>query len=332
MKRQVYICGSNGFIGSNLVSFLNKKCNDIQVISYDPRQGNVNSIESAQNSNAIFIYAAYDRRGVFKNIFSIIDAIRFSSKNNISKIIFLSSISIFSTRSNGNFDSKDPRTSIWEDYILIKKIQEFLLGLSCKFNIIKNAYILRVPVVLGKDCSWQSTLNFIASHSSVSLPKSGHGLCNYIYIDDLSRQIADCGLIRDEFGLKHLAPSNGHAFWKEIIDAARCQYYPNSPQLTVIAANENEFAEKFFKNLMFKFRYTMFGYLLEKTIRIMIKALKHKRIQEAPTLKAHYLARDGMYLPVGLLRASMANQMRAKPTLPSCGHMSLAKIFSEMSD
>ena len=130
MKRQFYICGSNGFIGSRLVSFLAKRHNDIEVIGYDPRRQDISSIDTDQHPNALFIYAAYDRRGVLRNILSIIDALRFCNRKGISRIIFLSSISIFATRTQGYFELGASKSSVWADYILIKKIQEILLRLS----------------------------------------------------------------------------------------------------------------------------------------------------------------------------------------------------------
>jgi nucleoside-diphosphate-sugar epimerase len=332
MKRQVYVCGSKGFIGRNLVSFLNNKHNDIAVFSYDTRRADCGYIDYPTNSNASFVYAAYDRRGLLRNIFSIIDVIKFSKKNNISKLIFLSSISIFSTQSQGYIETNTPISKVWEDYVLIKRIQEAFLKLASIFNIIENVYILRAPVVLGKGCSWNNTINYMASHDCVALPKSGNGLCNYIYVEDLCGQITDCTFEQNSLRIKYITPSNGFVSWAEVIETAREYFYPKSQKINIITTNGNDYAEKTFKNKLYKLRYTILGYLLEKTIRIVVNVFKRNQKEQTPSVIVPFLARSEIYIPSGLIRASMSSQVKAKSTILSSEQVTISKIFAEMAN
>jgi len=196
LEKEIIILGSSGFIGNNLFNALKKEKK--KVTGYNSRSLNLlklNIVKKAfskiKKKTTLIICSAvlsqnFNNKNQYKkNILIINNIVKSIDKKKVNKIIFLSSVDVYSKSKNIRINEKtipEPKTLYGKSKILSEKIL---------FNFCSNIplLVLRLPGVYGYGDKFNSTIGkFITqafNNRKIYVSKGGEERRDYLYIEDL---------------------------------------------------------------------------------------------------------------------------------------------------
>jgi UDP-glucose 4-epimerase len=196
----VLLTGAPGFIGKHTACFLSEKKIAFTGLSKTPRKG----FEKADLKKPLEIKGAFSgvihlavRKALEKNetdleyfkdnVLGTINVLEFSRKNDIPKIVFASSISVYGKKLSGKITEKT-KTNPESAYAESKKIaEEAVIDYSDRYGI--KYSVLRYSTVFGPGQSEKTELSQIAEKcragKKIFFPKDSKR--NFIFVEDVAR-------------------------------------------------------------------------------------------------------------------------------------------------
>ena len=206
MKINIGIIGSSSFIGQELIKMLtnknykiylftrkrlfkNLKGKKINYVNGKFTEKNLSKFTSKIDILINLIAETNNISKMHKTNVSLLKKVISASKNKISKIIHISSVSVYGN-SNGKILKETSECLPYTKYGITKYKGENLLIEASKKNYFKSI-IIRPSTILGKDMKNQSILQMISSinDNKFFYFENQTSLMNYIYVQDLCKII-----------------------------------------------------------------------------------------------------------------------------------------------
>jgi len=246
---RILITGVSGFLGSQLADYLfyrnysvigtvssNRSLCSSKIKVYTVSlENNDNLFYSINDEFDVLIHCASahpsittnNEQIIIKNINSVKNLIKFSTKSKIKKIIFCSSTAVYGKVDDGiiKYNSKFKQVSL---YGLSKLIcEELFLEWGKNFN--KQVYNIRLPAIVGKGCHETFIIKLINAfkyNKKIEIGNKNDLFNNIVDINDLIKFIFN--IISKEYSSNTLVlGSRNPVNIKSIINTIK-QFYPNN--------------------------------------------------------------------------------------------------------
>jgi nucleoside-diphosphate-sugar epimerase len=192
---KVAVTGANGFIGKSFCDYA-KESSSFDVLEFvrEPHDGQfafdladpIKANNSFKGVNTV-VHCAFDHSYRF-NSSGLRSLIEICKSNNVSRLVFLSSISVYDQEVIGEVDEVSQYSNLNDPYSNEKQYLENLLLNVSEIDIV----ILQPTIVYGEGSVWESYVKTALSHSVVCIPNNGKDFCNVTYIEDLNKAIQCC--------------------------------------------------------------------------------------------------------------------------------------------
>lgn len=218
----IYVLGSSGFIGKNLISELREYGLNVRGISSTPSDQDIywdykTNFPHKIIGGDIFIDCARSQSCV-QNIERVKNLL--NDLHPDSKYLFISSAAVCKKPNFGIFFSGD-------DYIREKKQIEKLV----KKN--ENASFIRPDIILGEGGVWQEILRKIDCAPTSLIPNKGKNCAQFIHISELCSQIVkgiiDENIFSENFKIVQKTHRWSSIFNREVLDAQNKNLYFDNP-------------------------------------------------------------------------------------------------------
>jgi len=199
---KLLLLGGNGFIGRTFIknyhlnfeitvvdNFLRGENHNIVIIEEIGDISKKSFIEEVSKNFDCIINFAYDRKDLTKN-FKIIDNITTAClRNKITKLIHISSISVYDPYLTGNLTENSDYSRLYDPYSYIKRKQEKILEhFANKYNFCE-VVVLQPTIVYGEGGNWTSHANKEIQKAVLFLPDMGNAICNIVHVDEVCESI-----------------------------------------------------------------------------------------------------------------------------------------------
>jgi len=242
IKTRLFITGANGFIGGHLTAKLSKyrffeitglihknkiiKNNNVKYI-----YGNIldkNQISNLTKNTDIIIHCAYgnsmntslNSRITIEGSKNIVQAV---IKNDIKKLIYISSAGLYNTRYiKVCTENNDYTRSPTDLYTRDKKEAE-----SAVWKMVENrqivATIIQPTIVYGPNSkTWAKDLFYRIRNAEFYIPSNAKGLANFVYIDDVVQAVRlTINNTKESDNEKFIISGKSPIYWKHIYKSFR---------------------------------------------------------------------------------------------------------------
>lgn len=295
-----------GFIGSTYVkrtnccfnNFIIKRLEkevDISITTSDNEA--VSFTELPKKIDAIIVFAYSDNRS--DNFYIANQVFSLAKKLQVNRIIYIGSAAIYDI-DDGVYNEKAPLNRYYEFYAKTKTdIVNLVKKNSLSFS--GKVIILHPTVVFGFGGNWDLTIRNSLKCGQVNLPSRGLGLCNPIHVYDVCKAI-DLSIIKNNpKTFSEYIISSGIAMpWKKIYENMKYIYESNGDNSgsIVYCAGGNRFNDGFFKNLLYHFVYSSFGFFC----LLFFKKFLEKKHKKEKSNKIQDYQFFNVYKPQGIYR------------------------------
>lgn len=233
------ITGVNGFIGKNLANFLRKK--NIEIIGngrkkkkydFEYIQDDLSNLKSIPKKINTIIHLAADseiknngKKILNSNVNCCKNLVKLIKKNNVNKLIYCSSISVYQNNKNKVFKETQPISNNLSDYANSKYFCEQLIYKKLKKKKNLSITILRLPAVVGKDSyksSFYTIKKKIFNNKKISIFNFDHFFNGLVLVDKLSEFMYLLLMLKKhKFKLVNIGSSKPLKFKKAILELAK---------------------------------------------------------------------------------------------------------------
>lgn len=284
---RVAVFGAGGFIGSRFCDLYKDDFEIIKLNSKETPLGDGQAVERALVGVDAVVHAAFDH-SYKDNLGGIKNIINGCIKNGVQKLIYLSSVSVYDPDFRGVLDESSPYSGINDPYSKEKRAAEKELDRLAAGKI--KTVILQPSIIFGLGGNWTKYAFHVAKASSLLLPKSGAGICNQIYVDDVARAVC-LAIIGEVSYEKILIASDETVSWAEFYnrhtDILREEGYPVGGDVKD-DKTDNEFHSSFAKNLALTLWFkTPFGFVFNLAISTLknLRSKQYSNISSADAMK-----------------------------------------------
>lgn len=248
---KVAILGGNGFIGKRFCELYSQKLDSLLVLSRQtvPLDDLEKLLEHTQNID-ILVHAAFDH-SYKSNQIGIKNILKACQYNNIQRLVYLSTISVYHADFIGELSENSPYSSLNDPYAKEKRCIEQLIEQDNNKNL--GVVVLQPSIVYGLGGNWTKFVLHAAKASSISLPNAGEYICNAVFVDDVANAIFQACSSEVPSG-KYLVSGNEPITWKTFYQAhAKLLQEQNYPSSLKIVANTTlyQYHQKFLIDRLF---------------------------------------------------------------------------------
>ncbi len=195
---KVAILGANGFIAKRFAALFSDEFD--QFVTLDRKHGALENAEIVEESTRgidVLIHAAFDH-DYKHNILGIHNVLRACTKNKIQKLVYLSTMSVYSPDYTGVLNEEGPYSVLKDPYTKEKQKAEKILAEKAPKSL--KVIVLQPAIVYGLGGNWTKFALHAAKAKSIYLPKGGETICNAVYVDDVVQAIYRSCLSVDRAG------------------------------------------------------------------------------------------------------------------------------------
>lgn len=304
---KIAVLGGSGFIGKRFIELYGSEFKAVKILSSKSCPlDNYEKIKENTSNVEIVLHAAFDHE--YKaNISGIQNVLKACTENKVKKLVYLSTVSVYDSDTEGMLDENSPYSSYRDPYSKEKRAVEAEIekGKTPDLDII----VLQPSIVYGLGGNWTKYAIHVSKTGRIRLPEKGRMKCNAVYVDD----VADCIYKSCLSSLKYekILISYPHTVSWEEFYKLHCRALTESglpAQCTVDSTtNNNEYNPKVLFNTIFKLWYsTPLGNLINLLTAFLkkLRAKKYADTSSNETLKV-FLKSDvtgGTAEPVGIAR------------------------------
>jgi len=197
--------------------FRNKYNSLIQLTRHNAPLNDYTKILDETKNVDVLIHAAFDNR-YRHNIIGIKNILNACKNNNIKKLIYLSTISVYDLNRPSIVDENVVYTKIKAPYCREKIKIEQIIEKYRNSNSFKNnkfeIIIIQPSIVFGYGGNWSDYAFNVCNSKGIKLPNTGDIICNAIYVKDVVSLIEKCCSEHLMSG-KYLITGNQSLTWRE---------------------------------------------------------------------------------------------------------------------
>lgn len=300
---KIAVTGATGFIASRFIELYQNQF--AEVISLSSKNAPLNGYQAIekhlQGVDAV-VHTAFDHY-YQHNIQGLKNIIQACKKNNVQKLIFLSTVSVYDPNTKTEL-TEDSAYSSYNDPYAKEKIQlEQMLSNVKGLDVI----ILQPTIVYGLGGAWTKYAINACKHQQLMLPNKGEYACNAVYVDDVAQAIFKAIQVQNISFAKFLISGNEQVNWKQFYQlhhqVLSTHHLPSD--LSVSVATESEFHSKALFNLIFQLWFkTKLHIVFDNTIRLLKKMREkkytHYTLSQSDFLKSDLI--DNSLEPVGMTK------------------------------
>lgn len=293
---KIAVTGATGFIASRFIELYQNQF--AEVISLSSKNAPLNGYQAIekhlQGVDAV-VHTAFDHY-YQHNIQGLKNIIQACKKNNVQKLIFLSTVSVYDPNTKTEL-TEDSAYSSYNDPYAKEKIQlEQMLSNVKGLDVI----ILQPTIVYGLGGAWTKYAINACKHQQLMLPNKGEYACNAVYVDDVAQAIFKAIQVQNISFAKFLISGNEQVNWKQFYQLHHqvLSAYQLPSDLKVGMATEKEFHSKALFNLIFKLWFkTKLHVLFDLCIQVL-KKMREKKY-------AHYTLSQAEFLKSSLVESHL---------------------------
>ncbi len=287
---KVLVTGSSGFIGSRFIDLHEDEFEEIiKLNSNNAPLKDYQKLSDLSQGVDVIVHTAFDHN--YKhNIVGIKNILQVCRENNIKKLIYLSTVSVYDLDTEGTLNENSPYSKLNDPYSKEKrKIEKVIDDFDRTFDVV----VLQPSIVYGLGGNWTKYVLHVCKSKKVLLPNSGNSIANIIYVDDLAEAIKRG--IKSNIKYEKILISNETMNWKEFY-CKQCDILDDLglPSNCDIEkdGNINEFHSNTAINFIFTLWFrTPFGNLFD----MMIGALKKIRARSYENTSSEEMLKRFLY-------------------------------------
>ena len=266
---------------------------------YTYQFNNYKSIERCLEDIDVLIHCAFDH--TYKhNLIGIKNFIKAGEAQNIKRLVFLSTVSVYDPYSQGTLSEQSPYSKLRDPYtkekILLERIIE---SLKPSFEVV----ILQPTIVYGLGGNWTQYVLNMCRHKLIALPKKGAGICNAVFVDDVARAMyKSIKISLTDKVTKLLITGDSKVTWDEFY-SSHCI----TQRVDITSCSEHDFHDNGIINFIFIIWFTSpLGRIADLMIASIkkIRARKYKCIKDTKSAQNILIAPkiESSTSPVGITR------------------------------
>ncbi len=268
---KVAVTGASGFVGGKFVKLYKNQFEIIKLNSKNAPLNNYEKLRLLTQESDILVHTAFDHN--YKdNIIGIENILKVCKENNIKKLIYLSTISVYDPDIKGVLTENSPYSHLNDPYSKEKrKIEKIIDNFDKTFDVV----VLQPSIVYGLGGNWTKYALHVCKSKAVKLPNNAEDICNAIYVDDVASAIYQSCVNNIKY--EKILISSDVINWKNFY-CNQCEILQklNLPSNCNIENNSNQ--NEFHSNSLINFIFTLwfktpFGNIFD----VMIGTLKNIR-------------------------------------------------------
>lgn len=278
---RVAILGSNGFIGKRFCDLYRDKFDNFSALTRQTASlDNLKKLQENTKDIDILVHTAFDH-AYKSNRIGIKNVLEVCLNNGIQRLIYLSTISVYSSDLIGGLSEDSPYSELNDPYSKEKRSIEHLIKHSKNEGL--DIIILQPSIVYGLGGNWTKFALHAAKVSTINLPNAGEYICNAVFVDDVAKAIFQACSDTAPAGSYLISGSeatNWKYFYQAHANLLEKEGYPNS--LNVVSNTDiNQYHKLFLVDKLFYLWYeTPFCRIFE----LMLTTLKRIRAKNYRSL------------------------------------------------
>lgn len=301
---KIAVTGASGFIASRFIKLYGE--NFKEIITLSSKNAPLHDYEKINKQLSgvdVLVHTAFDHY-YQSNIQGLDNIIQACKENNIKKIVFLSTVSVYDPDIQGDLTESSDYSSYNDPYSQEKIKLENMLKKIDDMEVI----ILQPTIVYGIGGAWSNYIFSACKNKKVNLPFQGKMICNAVYVDDVAQAIFKAIMVKNiSFG-KFLISGNEKINWDDLYNLHHRilieNYFLSNLNIGLIA-NNNEFHSNIFLNIIFYLWFkTKFSFFFNFFIKF-IKKMREKKYVHKKMSKLEFLnsdLSDNEVEPLGMTR------------------------------
>ncbi len=182
---KVAVLGASGFIGGRFIELYRDKFDTVSLSSKNAPLNDFNKLKENTIDADVLVHAAFDH-SYKSNIIGIKNVLQVCKENNIKKLIYISTVSVYDPDLGGSLDENSKYSSINDPYSKEKrKIEKIIDEFDRSFDVV----ILQPTIVYGLGGNWTKYALHVCKSRKTLLPNDGEDKANIIYVDDVASAI-----------------------------------------------------------------------------------------------------------------------------------------------
>ncbi len=278
----IAVTGSSGFLGKKFIDLYGNYFETIiKLNSKNAPLDNKEKVISLTKQINVIVHFAFDHEYKY-NIIGIRNILEACKKNNVTKLVFISSVSVYNPFIKGELNEESNYSKLYEPYSREKqKIEEVI---EKEKNKSLEVLILQPSIVYGVGGNWTKFAFNALKTNSLFLPKYGEGHCNAVYVNDVAQAVYKSCTNKNIEGrfLKLLISGKKVITWFDFYQLHnKLLVKLNLPsKFNVRRINKsNKYSDNSLKNLIFYFWYeTYIGIFLNYFVSFLKKIRSRKYI------------------------------------------------------
>ena len=183
----IAVTGSSGFLGKKFIDLYGD--NFDAVIKLNSKKAPLNDkvkMISMTKKVKVIVHFAFDHE-YKSNIIGIRNILEACKVNGISKLIFISSVSVYDPFVEGSLNEGAKYSKLYEPYSMEKQNIEKLL--EKEKNEFLDILMLQPSIVYGIGGNWSKFIFNSLKTDKIFLPNKGRAYCNAVYVNDVAQAV-----------------------------------------------------------------------------------------------------------------------------------------------
>jgi nucleoside-diphosphate-sugar epimerase len=289
----IAVIGGNGFIGKAFLELCRSNKENVRLLL---RNGNSTEFQNHEivvgtlkdnlaittltTDIDVLIHTGFDHT-YLDNIEGIKNILECLKKNQVKRFIYLSSYVVYNQFGSGNLDETTLKSCIADIYTQEKlKIERLIVESKIKTELI----ILQPSIVYGIGGNWSNVFFKASKSRKIYLPKKGLGICNLIYVTDLTKAIwiaSKVPSVKLNKRINFYLVSGYPVQWKEVYEQhstmLKSLSKPIAQKNTIENAFKGKYGNSFVKNVII---YFLFLKILSPITSKVMKIIKRNETVE----------------------------------------------------
>lgn len=248
---RVAVTGGSGFLGSRFIEIYKDKFDEVVILN--SQNSPLNDFDKLQENTKkvdILVHTAFDHN--YKdNIVGIRNILEVCKRNDIKRLIHISTVSVYNPDIKGKLDESSQYSSINDPYSKEKRKIENEIDKYKDSNL--DIVILQPTIIYGLGGNWTKYALHVCKSKALSLPNNGEDICNAVYVGDVANAIYQSCISSVKYE-KMLISTSEYITWREFYEK-QCHILkdlklPSNCNI-INNINTNEFHSKSVVNMIF---------------------------------------------------------------------------------
>ncbi len=268
---KVAVLGASGFIGSKFVELYQNKFEIAKLSSQLAPLNDYDKIKENTKNIDVLVHCAFDH-SYKSNIVGIKNVLQVCKENNIKKLIYLSTVSVYDPDLDGNLNENSKYSNLNDPYSKEKrKIEKIIDDFDKSFDV----FVLQPTIVYGLGGNWTKYALHVCKSQKTLLPNHGESKANIVYVDDVANAIYSS--INSNIKYEKILISNEVISWREFY-CKQCEILKELNLPSNCSIENDNSQNEFHSNNLINFIFTLwFKTPLGNIFDLMISTLKNIR-------------------------------------------------------